>query len=245
MFNFKSLKSDFTLTRNNILVFKPDTTLHTAFTLAEVLITLGIIGVVAAMTMPTLINNAKNKELHSGLMKAYSVMQTVVQNIHVEEGLLLTNIQGTSSGAYKTKFIKFFNVADDCGTLNCYSRTEGLPRIYKTYTNSTINGHYFDDGQFLTQDGMFFMIENPSTIAGDYILLSVDVNGPLKNPNRWGFDVFTFEIMSDGKLMPSGAEGTTFSNTSTYCSKTSTGQYNGIGCTYKALYDKNYWKNLP
>lgn len=36
------------------------------FTLAEVLITLGIIGVVAAMTMPTLINNTKNKELETG-----------------------------------------------------------------------------------------------------------------------------------------------------------------------------------
>ena len=36
-----------------------------AFTLAEVLITLGIIGVVATLTIPSLINNYKAKRLHS------------------------------------------------------------------------------------------------------------------------------------------------------------------------------------
>ena len=42
------------------------------FTFAEVLITLGIIGVVAAMTIPGLIQNSKNKELQTKLKKAYS-----------------------------------------------------------------------------------------------------------------------------------------------------------------------------
>lgn len=37
---------------------------HKAFTLAEVLITLGIIGVVASMTLPTLINSTRHKELY-------------------------------------------------------------------------------------------------------------------------------------------------------------------------------------
>lgn len=36
-----------------------------AFTLAEVLITLGIIGIVSAMTLPTLIQNKTNKELQT------------------------------------------------------------------------------------------------------------------------------------------------------------------------------------
>ena len=45
------------------------------FTLAEVLITLGIIGVVAAMTMPSLIANHKEKETVAKLKKVYSVLQ--------------------------------------------------------------------------------------------------------------------------------------------------------------------------
>ena len=49
---------------------------NNAFTLAEVLITLGIIGVVASMTLPALINQTRAKELQTGLKKAYSVLQT-------------------------------------------------------------------------------------------------------------------------------------------------------------------------
>ena len=45
-----------------------------AFTLAEVLITLGIIGVVAAMTIPNLVNTYKEKVRVSKVKKAYSVL---------------------------------------------------------------------------------------------------------------------------------------------------------------------------
>lgn len=49
------------------------------FTLAEVLITLGIIGVVAAMTLPALVNRTQGKELETGLQKAYSVIQKCIK----------------------------------------------------------------------------------------------------------------------------------------------------------------------
>ena len=48
--------------------------LRKAFTMTEVLITLGIIGVVAAMTLPPLINNNRNKTLETALKKNYSVI---------------------------------------------------------------------------------------------------------------------------------------------------------------------------
>ena len=49
-----------------------------AFTLAEVLITLGIIGVVAAMTMPSLMQNYRDKELIVKTKKTYAVIQNAV-----------------------------------------------------------------------------------------------------------------------------------------------------------------------
>lgn len=52
---------------------------HNAFTLAEVLITLGIIGVVAAMTLPTVINNYKKQVAVNKLKKFYSVMTQAIQ----------------------------------------------------------------------------------------------------------------------------------------------------------------------
>ena len=57
-----------------------------AFTLAEVLITLGIIGVVAAMTLPTLIQNYKNREVESKLQKIYTVMNQAIMMSEITNG---------------------------------------------------------------------------------------------------------------------------------------------------------------
>ena len=57
-----------------------------AFTLAEVLITLGIIGVVAAMTLPTLIQNYRKHEVETKLAKVYSVVNQAIKLSTVEYG---------------------------------------------------------------------------------------------------------------------------------------------------------------
>ena len=57
-----------------------------AFTLAEVLITLGIIGVVAAMTMPSLIAAHRKHEVVTKLEKIYSVFNQAVRTSTVEHG---------------------------------------------------------------------------------------------------------------------------------------------------------------
>ena len=57
-----------------------------AFTLAEVLITLGIIGVVAAMTIPTLINAQQEKATITKLKKTYSVLQQALLSAQQEYG---------------------------------------------------------------------------------------------------------------------------------------------------------------
>lgn len=58
-----------------------------AFTLAEVLITLGIIGVVAAMTLPVLIENHQKKVVASKLAKFYSIMSQAAYSWADEEGI--------------------------------------------------------------------------------------------------------------------------------------------------------------
>ena len=57
------------------------------FTLAEVLITLGIIGVVAAMTLPTLIQNHQKQVYVNGLKKALSISQNMVKQMQADEGV--------------------------------------------------------------------------------------------------------------------------------------------------------------
>ena len=56
------------------------------FTLAEVLITLGIIGVVASMTMPVLVGNYKKKAAVSQLKKVYSLLLQSIEFSKLENG---------------------------------------------------------------------------------------------------------------------------------------------------------------
>ena len=58
-----------------------------AFTLAEVLITLGIIGIVAALTMPSVINNANDRKYRGARQKALASIGEAVRNITVTEGI--------------------------------------------------------------------------------------------------------------------------------------------------------------
>ena len=115
-------------------------------------------------------------------------------------------------------------------------------KVYKTFNNSTyIYMNFFDDGQLILPDATLLLIENAFTA----LYVSVDVNGYNRNPNRLGHDLFMFEIDAQGKLLPMGAEGSTYySETDEYCSTTSGNSLNGAGCTYKALTEKDYFKNF-
>ena len=70
------------------------------FTLAEVLITLGIIGVVAAMTMPTLINSTQGAQYKTAFKKSLTVLsQAVVMNIALNDYDLSQVVTGTNAQA--------------------------------------------------------------------------------------------------------------------------------------------------
>ena len=220
------------------------------FTLAEVLITLGIIGVVAAMTLPALVTNKQAKELQVGLKKGYSLISQVFQMMTYGEGQAITPKE-YSTHTFAPAFDKYLVAAKACPSSQCLIiRLDEVDEEgnslgydfadYKTYNKkANIEGSLFDNGQFLLRNGMTIYIENEASIY-----LSLDVNGMYKGPNRWGHDLFTFQVMDSGKLLPMGADGTNY-NEDDFCSVTSSSKYNGIACTNKALTEQNYWKNLP
>lgn len=222
-----------------------------AFTLAEVLITLGIIGVVAALTIPTLVNNYRKKQFETGLKKEYSVLlQALDMYKQDNETPLKREDTDQSLAEFKNKIKPYLKILVDCGdyqsgeykgqcVLNGYY-TQDKKYTYKTYSGNIANENLFDDGQIILNDGSLLLFENPG--GGSAVYVSIDVNGYKKLPNKWGEDVFTFQLMNDGKLLPMGAEGTNFRNTATYCSKTSSNQFNGIACANRAIYDSSFWK---
>lgn len=222
-----------------------------AFTLAEVLITLGIIGIVASMTLPALITRNQNKALEASLKKNYSVLQQSFDMYQAEHGeRLKPEIIGKHE--LKSAIIKYFSVLIDCGfgagdadkaCIPAYEvGNENYKGYYKTYNKNIMRLALLDDGQFILKDGSTIFIEN---FAENVVFISVDVNGYRKNPNQWGHDLFTFQLMKDGSILPAGAPETLYNNKNTYCSATSTNSYNGVGCTYYAINDKDYFNNLP
>ena len=111
------------------------------FTLAEVLITLGIIGVVAAMTMPTLINSTQGAQYKTAYKKALSVMsQAVVMNIALEDYDLSQTVAGTNTTAESAEG------ADDGtevgGTQSIYELFKNRMNVVKVSGNDDIADTY-------------------------------------------------------------------------------------------------------
>lgn len=226
------------------------------FTLAEVLITLGIIGVVAALTIPTVISSVQHKELEVGLKNAYSTLSEALKMYEQENGFPVTPAK---LGVLELKpiLMKYIKIVKDCGMgavdgekaciphKDYVSDPDNYKDIYITYNGqNTLNYSFYDDGQFIMNNGMLILINNPGG-ATQALTISVDVNGYNKKPNRLGQDLFMFQITNNGILLPMGAKGTTYSDISQYCSKTSIDKGNGMGCTEKALYEKGFFNDLP
>lgn len=236
------------------LVFKNEKErVKLAFTLAEVLITLGIIGVVAALTIPSLINNYKAKRLHTQFLKSYSTVQQVFKKMEADDVSLDPNTY--PHGTFYLTFMNYLQGAFDCGSdalkvnylLPCYgykwSTADKNAKPYKSLDGkSNVSGSLFDDGQIALQDGTLLLFENSSANDGR-IWVSVDLNGYNNSPNRWGYDLFTFEFI-DGELKTMGGKGTTYTDTEVYCNPKGSDKLNGITCAQKAKINSDYFKDL-
>jgi len=226
-----------------------------AFTLAEVLITLGIIGVVAALTLPSIITNIQNRGYVEGLKKNYSVLQQVTNKIIEEEGTadnwswVKYNFDTDNSGAeyivqaYKKHLqtvcspLKPFSYDDwRNGNFACGKKrppyknldgTDGKVLNYPLFVNSYT---------IVLTDGTLLGLNFRSNTIGIYyglpsLVFTLDVNG-LKGPNKVGRDVFFLYLSaSQSKVLPFGDtvfDGKDFRNT---CNKLSS----GYSCAYRVI----------
>ena len=158
-----------------------------AFTLAEVLITLGIIGVVAAMTMPTLLNSTQGAQYRTAYKKVLSVLsQAVVLNVALDDydlsqATVSKNTDGTSASLYNL-FNNRMNVARVCGgtgASSCGSNDSWESGAAKFGGKATSNyTFFFNDGTTLS-----FPEGNANCSEANKCQGILDVNGA-KNPNK-------------------------------------------------------------
>lgn len=224
----------------------PDKIKKHAFTMAEVLITLGIIGVVAAMTLPALINDLKNKDLESRFKKSYSVLSQAIQLIIENEYGGVTELSQSDFKAFGNLLRKYMGTSKSVGNINWGNATAGkfIQDNYKTLSGGVPDGK-FNDYAFYTKDGtMTVFLDTGHVTTQPEIFIAIDVNNVDNKPNKFGYDFFAFYLDSKGRLLPFGGDETYYPKDS-YCIMRSTSSANGYGCTIKALTEPDYFKNLP
>ena len=192
-----------------------------AFTLSETLITLGIIGVVATLTLPNVMTQYKNKVYVAQLQKVYNQFaNAAVQKISDERVDTLAYTDLTLGSASIEKFFKdYFKISVDCGTST--TTTDCFAASYKSLDKSLSNipgWRNWGAGQFycvmLNTSASVCMKQMTSDDEdgrhGEALVLA-DVNGPAA-PNVGGRDLFGFTLYSDGtvsdgyRLQPSKCE---------------------------------------
>lgn len=193
-----------------------------AFTLAEVLITLGIIGIVAALTIPTFITEYRKKEYVTRLKTTYNLLDRLSKSLCAETGSynwadtklvseLHQNLGEINSSNFDSKvkttqykdivyqhLNKHINITDvkTCSGDRCTQR-------YFNYNGIAKNTNFF---WFYLPNGVILEIRLfTATNDWNWGYINVDVNG-LQKPNRWGYDVYQFYISENAQIVPAGSQ---------------------------------------
>lgn len=168
-----------------------------AFTLAEVLVTLGIIGVISALTVPTLVKNYQQKAQAVQLRKVITEIESAIDMFITEEGKTrLANTSITSSNGVNTFITSHFKTVKTCSsskTNECFANEKylSISGTEKTFTCS----------------GTSYVLANSAAICAKAddgnIEMYIDINGN-QPPNIGGRDMFHVYIQqSDGRIYDS------------------------------------------
>lgn len=176
-----------------------------AFTLAEVLIVIGIIGIVAAITMPSLMHKIQHKILLNQFKKAYSaISQTILEITDDHEG---------EFACYYTGFGKSQNA--DCGELwlnfqrksknsiiNSVKFKKDLKRYKEQEEVSNSGGYVYNrcsyTNVFYANLLGFELLDGTTFYTTTSPFFILDINGA-KGPNKWGYDAFYATFVKDPK----------------------------------------------
>ena len=203
-----------------------------AFTLAEVLITLSVIGVVAAMTLPTVIQNYQKQVVVNKLKKSYSNLQNALQKSMSENGDM-------STWDFPDDRVEFFSKY----IVPYYKNLENGKAYYADIKN--IDGRAANGSRCITlPDGTSVSIGDK--INNSYYWMFIDVNAK-KGPNRLGKDIFMLELFPGSNQLIFHSQGQTneqlksdYQGGGYQCKKGTDGRYAGGKCGAKIMQDG--WK---
>lgn len=228
-----------------------------AFTAAEALFALVIIGVIAAFTIPIVVQNSYGRETILKVKKAHSILSNSYENATTKYGEI-SEWSSVTSAVFNDRMMSAMLAAKNCGTdANLGMRNDCVPdcpNIYKAgggYLNTCTSS---DVAKMMSTDGTSyaFQIESPNC---DVDVTNDDSSAPLylkqvcgtaladifnsqkgRNRNLYGVDLFLFYITRDG-IYPVGLSyDKKYPYEESKCVKGIT--TNVIGCTARMIYGK-------
>ncbi len=215
------------------------------FTLAEVLIVLAVIGVIAALTIPTLMAKWREQATVTQVKKAYSVLSQTNDMLIAKNGedYMLKLLAGTTTGsAAGCKKLADAFAPEFRGTVG-YNMTSLLNNVIKL-DGSSMSLLQTDSGVALPDGTVMAFYNNSPTCTHNA------GSGPLSKTcgeiklflqptkqTQLGINMFAFRLTADG-IFPVGWPGDVNPYTS-YCNKTSSVTHNGYSCTYWIIKNGN------
>lgn len=190
---------------------KKESRILTAFTLAEVLLVLAIIGVIAALTIPSLNEETKKHEYVSALRKANSTLSQAIVKVKTENGPMGFGAAWRDGGEFWKAFTRTLNVIKICQSDETGCFTEDTVKKLDGSDGESYNGKGYG---VRTADGMSYQYtvgadsaadlgltaENAAGVMGSFV---VDVNGT-KGPNKIGEDIYFFALVRGEGIVPAG-----------------------------------------
>lgn len=171
---------------------------NNAFTLAEVLITLGVIGIIAALTLPTVINKYKVKVLKAQFEVADNIVQQAVKKTCLELGCDSLNeyYDGVSTDANVMRNqAKFVSET----WLKQFPNANQISRMVYYGKGYNLFGEKLNDMAIPYNSNDYFYILPNGVLIGPFMSwgresmgMMFDTNGPHKGPNRIGYDIFVY-----------------------------------------------------
>lgn len=174
-----------------------------AFTLAETLIVMGIIGVVAALTIPNLNSSTADKEKVAKLKKVYSNLNDAIGRSEAVYGNMSewqwSNSNGPASSNDAQMFAErigdFLKTSKTCGLAlgaGCLSRTAKWLNGTSWSGNDGVTDNVTGLYKYILADGSSLAVRATSY----WLAIYVDIDGPNKGSSTLGKDLFDFWIFS-------------------------------------------------
>ncbi|EKE03517.1 MAG: hypothetical protein ACD_20C00196G0013 [uncultured bacterium] len=235
-----------------------------AFTLAEVLLTLTIIGIIASYTIPALIQNVQHMDSVVRVKKYQAVFSDALKRYALDNGCIgdysqcnaFTGESDTAGHTQVWNAIKSsFNIVKDCGTSTgqgCFAKGVMYKYLngedYEVWDNTSYPKAILADGSSIRvfdYNGNCSSDRSHSNTGPLFYLcayLAMDTNGD-KGPNQVGRDVFWWYITRYGGILPAGIPDDSYAayaNGTSGCDpsgSSSSSPYpgRGFGCTAKVL----------